>query len=83
MSLSIESTDGNVLARFEKNSKEEVRVSVDTFHGRQIINLRVFYRDGEEWKHGKQGIALSVDRFKDLADAVLQVGAYLKTHGIL
>jgi hypothetical protein len=83
MSPSIDSTDGNVLARFEKNSKEEVRVSVDTFHGRQIINLRVFYRDGDEWKHGKQGIALSVERFKDLADAVLQVGQYLKTQGIL
>jgi hypothetical protein len=77
------SPEGNVVARFEKNSKEEVRVSVDLFHGRQIINIRVFYRDGEQWKHGKQGIALSVERFKDLADAVLQVGQHLKTQGLL
>jgi hypothetical protein len=72
-----------VIARFEKNSKEEVRLSVELFHGRRIINLRVYYREGEEWKPGRQGLALGVERYKDLADAVLQLGQHLKAGGML
>jgi hypothetical protein len=34
----------NVIAQFEKNSKQEVRVTIDDFHGHKIINIRVYYR---------------------------------------
>lgn len=78
-----EQTPANVIASFEKNAKEEVRISVDIFHGRRLINMRVYYRDEGEWKPGKQGIALSVDRYKDLADAILRVGQHLKSQGML
>ena len=73
-----------IVAQFEKNKKEEVRVSVGSFHGRQIINMRVFYKDDDgSWKPGKQGLALSVERYKDLAGAIVQVGEHLKTKGLL
>lgn len=72
------------VAQFEKNSKEEVRVSIDDFHGRKIINLRVYYRaDGGQWMPGKQGLALAVDRYRDLADAVVRVGEELQAKGLL
>jgi hypothetical protein len=58
-----------LVAQFEKNSKEEVRVSIDDFRGRKIINIRVYYRsDRGQWLPGKQGLALAVDRYRDLAD---------------
>jgi hypothetical protein len=73
-----------IVAQFEKNKKEEVRVSVGSFHGRQIINMRVFYKDDDgSWKPGKQGLALSVERYKDLAGAIVQVGEHLKSKGLL
>ena len=73
-----------IVAQFEKNKKEEVRVSVGSFHGRQIINMRVFYKDDDgSWKPGKQGLALSVERYKDLAGAIVQVGEHLKAKGLL
>jgi hypothetical protein len=73
-----------LVAQFEKNSKEEVRFSIDDFHGRKIINVRVFYKaDGNEWRPGKQGLALSVDRYRDLADAVVKVGEDLQNRGLL
>jgi hypothetical protein len=73
-----------LIAKFEKNSKEEVRVSVDDFRGRKIMNLRVFYRaEGGQWLPGKQGIALSTDRYRDLADAVLQLGEWLQARNML
>jgi hypothetical protein len=77
-------SDDQVIAQFEKNKKEEVRISVGTFHGRRIINVRVFYKDDDgTWKPGKQGVAVSVERYKDLAGAILQVGEYLKAKGML
>lgn len=75
---------GEVISKFEKNSKEEVRVSVDEFRGRKIINIRVYYKDPTgEWLPGKQGLALSIDRFRDLVDAVLQLGEWLETKDML
>ena len=40
-------TDSILITQFEKNKKEEVRVSIETFHGRKLINLRVFYKDDD------------------------------------
>jgi hypothetical protein len=77
-------SDSVVIATFEKNKKEEVRVSVETFHGRKLINFRVFYKDDDgTMKPGKQGMALSVERYKDLAGAVLELGQHLKANGLI
>jgi hypothetical protein len=79
-----EESAGELIVKFEKNSKEEVRVSVDEFRGRKIINLRVYYRtDTGEWLPGKQGVALAIDRYRDLVDAVLQLGEWLESRGML
>ena len=76
--------NGEVIARFEKNKKEEVRFSIKEYHGRKIINIRVFYKDDDgTWKPGKQGLAVSVDRYKELAGAILEVGQQLKASGAI
>lgn len=73
-----------VVARFEKNSREAVWLSIDEFRGRKIINLRVHYR-GEhgEWLPGKQGLAISLDRYRDLAEGILKLGEELERQGLL
>ena len=73
-----------LISKFEKNKKEEVRVSVDNFHGRKLINIRVYYKDDDgTMKPGKQGLALGVDRYKDFAGAILELGQQLKTQGLI
>jgi hypothetical protein len=75
---------GECIAKFDKNSREEFRVTVDDFAGRKLINLRVYYKDASgQWKPGNKGVALSVDLYRDLADAVLQLGEWLKSHNLL
>ena len=75
---------GEVVAKFEKNSREEVWVSVDDFRGRKIINIRVHYRsETGEWLPGKQGVALTVERYRDLAEAVLKLGEKLRADDLL
>lgn len=78
------SADSVLISQFEKNKKEEVRISVDTFHGRKLINIRVFYRDDDgSMKPGKQGLALSVEQYKDIAGAILELGQHLKSKGLI
>ncbi len=75
---------GEVVASFEKNSREEVRISVDEFRGRKIINIRVYYRsESGTWLPGKQGLAISVDRYRDLAEATLKLGEKLQAEGLM
>lgn len=75
---------GDCIAKFEKNSREEVWVSIDDFRGRRIINIRVHYRsDTGDWLPGKQGLAVGVDRYRDLAEAVLKLGEKLQADGLL
>lgn len=75
---------GDVVAKFEKNSREEVWVSVDDFRGRKIINIRVHYRsESGTWLPGKQGLAVSVERYRDLAEAMLKLGEKLQADGLL
>ena len=75
---------GDVIARFEKNSREEIWVTVDDFRGRKIINIRVHYRgEGGEWLPGRQGLAVGVDRYRDLAEAVLKLGERLQAEGLI
>lgn len=72
------------ISKFEKNSREEVWVSVDDFRGRKIINIRVHYRaETGEWLPGKQGVALAVERYRDLAEAILKLGEKLRADGLL
>ena len=79
----VEETRG-VVGKFEKNSREEVWVSLDEFRGRKIINIRVHYRaESGEWMPGKQGLAIAADRYHDLAEAILKLGEKLRADGLL
>lgn len=70
---------GNCIAWFEKNSKDEFRAYISEYRGKPYINIRVFYRDDlGNWKPGKQGITIAVDRYRDLANIVLEIGEHLK-----
>ena len=59
------------VATFAKNSREEVRVSLDHYNGHDVINLRIWYQDESgEWRPGKQGLVLRREKLPDLAEAI-------------
>ena len=60
------------LRTFTKNARgEEIRVSVETFQGRRLLNVRTWFKgeDGE-MRPGKQGLALRVELLPDLQQAL-------------
>ena len=59
------------IATIPKNAREEIRVEVQDFKGHRLLNIRVWYDDGAgEYRPGKQGIALRLDRLSDLCSAL-------------
>lgn len=59
-----------MIAAIPKNAREEIRVSVDDFQGHRLCNVRVWYREGDELRPGKQGIALRLDLLPQLVEAL-------------
>lgn len=49
--------EGTVVAEFDKNTREKVRVSLTEYNGVDLLDVRAFYQSGGEMKPGK-GIAL-------------------------
>jgi hypothetical protein len=72
-----------VIARFEKNSFEEVRISLTEFKGKELIDIRVYYQpEGEEeMRPTKKGITISPDKFPDLQKGLAALEKALQDKG--
>ena len=59
------------IATIPKNSREELRVSLDHFRGHDLVNLRVWFDAGEgEMRPGKKGLAVRIAHLPDLIGAL-------------
>jgi hypothetical protein len=62
-----------VVAEWDRNSREVVRVALDQFSGHHTINARIRYRAGIEIKPGKGGLTLGLPALADaMAKALVQ-----------
>jgi len=63
-----------LVARISKNPTEEVRISLTSYRGHELVDIRVYFQDDQgEWRPTKRGVSLSVDSFTELRDAVTKV----------
>ena len=56
-----------IIAEFDRNSRERIRIALDEYRGINTVDVRVWYRDGNELKPGKSGITTSVANLPALA----------------
>lgn len=72
-----------LVARFEKNSFEEVRISLTEFKGKDLIDIRVYYQpEGEEeMRPTKKGITISPEKFSELKKGIQSLEKVLKEKG--
>ena len=69
-----------LVARIAKNPTEEVRISLTSFRGHDLVDIRVFFQDEQgEWRPTKRGVSLSVDSFAELREAVVKAEEMLNT----
>ena len=49
---------------FHKNATEDVKCILSKTHGRDFVEIRVFYQDdNNEWQRSRKGITMLADRF--------------------
>lgn len=68
-----------VIAEFQKNAVEKVRGAFREYKGRNLIDLRIYYQDeAGEWLPTKEGIALTVEQWPELREALAKLAQALK-----
>src|SRR5262245_16623062 len=69
-----------LVSRIAKNPTEEVRVSLTSYRGHDLVDIRVFFQDDQgEWRPTKRGVSLSVDSFAELREAIVKAEEMLNT----
>lgn len=67
-----------LIAQFEKNATEVVRVSLTEFRGRQLVDMRVCYLDDEgAYRPTRKGISLAVEGYLEFRNAVARLDKVL------
>ena len=72
--------EGTIIAEFDKNSREKVRVSLTEYNGVDLLDVRAFYEAGGEMKPGK-GLALRRELITPLRKALQAAEKAIKDGG--
>lgn len=59
-----------IIAEWRKNRREMLRVRLDTYQGRAIVDCRCWYDDGGTLKPGRAGLTLSTRHLPQFAEAL-------------
>jgi hypothetical protein len=60
-----------IIAQFEKNATEVVRVSLTEYRGHKLVDVRVYYSDDEgQYRPTKKGVSLAVGLYAEFKQAM-------------
>jgi len=61
-----------VIAQFEKNATEVIRMSLTEYRGHKLVDIRVYYSDDEgQYRPTKKGVSLGVGLYTDFKRALI------------
>jgi hypothetical protein len=73
-----------VVAEWSRNKRDVIRVTLDEYNGRKIVNCRTWWRnDDGDLRPGKSGLALSVRHLPALAGALAAALARARELGLI
>ena len=73
-----------LIAQFEKNATEVVRVSITEYRKRQFIDVRIYYSDDEgQYRPTKKGVSLSPEVYPDFKRALAALEKILLERDLL
>jgi hypothetical protein len=59
------------VAEWQKNKRERLRVSLEEFNGRPVVDIRTYYLDEDDQpKPGRAGLTIAVKHLQQLAPAL-------------
>lgn len=50
----------------EATIREPIFITINEFKKNKFLDIRKYYREGNEWKPSKKGITISLEQFSDL-----------------
>ena len=69
---------------FDKNTVEEIRVTLSEFKGHQLFGLRIWFEaEPGKWVATKKGLSLKVDLFPEFKRAIEKLEAAILEAGLL
>jgi hypothetical protein len=73
-----------IVAEWRRNAREVVRVTLDTFNGRDVVSARVWYaaQDGT-MRPGRDGLTLAVVHVGALAQAFVRAAEEAERRGLV
>lgn len=73
-----------IIAQWPRNIRESLRVTLDEFRGRPIIDIRCWYwNEAGELKPGRSGITVSTRHLEQLAAAIVEAAKQAKERGLI
>lgn len=72
-----------IIAEWDRNAREVVRVALDFYSGRHTVNARVWFHSDDGLRPGKTGITLSVKHLPALADALAKAERQARELGLI
>jgi hypothetical protein len=74
-----------IIATISKNSREQVIVSIDNFHGADLVDIRVnaLFDDSEDFRPTKKGAAVKVEKLPEFISALEGACAEAQRRGLL
>ncbi|MCW5692926.1 MAG: transcriptional coactivator p15/PC4 family protein [Pseudolabrys sp.] len=72
-----------IIAEWDRNAREVMRVALDYYNGRHTINARVWYHDDGGLKPGKAGVTLAIKHLPALADALAKAEQRARDLGLI
>jgi hypothetical protein len=73
-----------VIAQFEKNATEVVRVTLTEYRGHKLFDMRVYYSDDEgQYRPTRKGVSLSVGLYPEFKRALLALEKMLLDNNLV
>jgi len=68
-------TDEKIIHEFMKNGEEKIIVSFNSYKGKRLINLRVYYESEDGWRPTAKGLTVRRELIPDLKEAIDKAAA--------
>lgn len=64
-----------IIGKLKKNALEEIWVTIGEYYGRQLLNIRAYFRAGDAPSPTRKGIAVDTVKLMELLDALRRQNA--------
>ena len=59
-----------LISRIRKNASEEIWIALSNYEGRDLLNIRAYFRGIDGFQPTRKGVAVSISKLKELKDAL-------------